>query len=82
MMMKKKKLFALLMAIVMLIGLTACGNKDSGEDVSGGEEGSGLNLGYDSATGEKNLRLRYLLQDDQGEGRLYRSLSGTGTGSD
>lgn len=36
-MMKKKKLFALLMAIVMLIGLTACGNKDSGEDVSGGE---------------------------------------------
>ena len=52
MMMKKKKLFALLMAIVMLIGLTACGNKDSGEDVSGGEEGSGLNLGYDSATGE------------------------------
>jgi len=71
MMMKKKKLFALLMAIVMLIGLTACGNKDSGEDVSGGEEGSGLNLGYDSATGETFYGPYYDEWSEKSDEELY-----------
>lgn len=70
-MMKKKKLFALLMAIVMLIGLTACGNKDSGEDVSGGEEGSGLNLGYDSATGETFYGPYYDEWSEKSDEELY-----------
>ncbi len=69
--MKKKKLFALLMAIVMLIGLTACGNKDSGEDVSGGEEGSGLNLGYDSATGETFYGPYYDEWSEKSDEELY-----------
>ena len=67
----KKKLFALLMAIVMLIGLTACGNKDSGEDVSGGEEGSGLNLGYDSATGETFYGPYYDEWSEKSDEELY-----------
>ncbi len=71
MMMKKKKLFALLMAIVMLIGLTACGNKDSGEDMSGGEEGSGLNLGYDSATGETFYGPYYDEWSEKSDEELY-----------
>ncbi len=70
-MMKKKKLFALLMAIVMLIGLTACGNKDSGEDMSGGEEGSGLNLGYDSATGETFYGPYYDEWSEKSDEELY-----------
>ncbi len=70
-MMMKKKLFALLMAIVMLIGLTACGNKDSGEDVSGGEEGSGLNLGYDSATGETFYGPYYDEWSEKSDEELY-----------
>ncbi len=70
-MMKKKKLFALLMAIVMLIGLTACGNKDSGEDASGGEEGSGLNLGYDSATGETFYGPYYDEWSEKSDEELY-----------
>ncbi len=70
-MMKKKKLFALLMAIVMLIGLTACGNKDSGEDVSGGEEGSGLNLGYDSVTGETFYGPYYDEWSEKSDEELY-----------
>lgn len=69
--MKKKKLFALLMAIVMLIGLTACGNKDSGEDVSGGEEGSGLNLGYDSVTGETFYGPYYDEWSEKSDEELY-----------
>lgn len=69
--MMKKKLFALLMAIVMLIGLTACGNKDSGEDVSGGEEGSGLNLGYDSATGETFYGPYYDEWSEKSDEELY-----------
>lgn len=67
----KKKLFALLMAIVMLIGLTACGNKDSGEDASGGEEGSGLNLGYDSATGETFYGPYYDEWSEKSDEELY-----------
>ncbi len=70
-MMMKKKLFALLMAIVMLIGLTACGNKDSGEDMSGGEEGSGLNLGYDSATGETFYGPYYDEWSEKSDEELY-----------
>ncbi len=70
-MMKKKKLFALLMAIVMLIGLTACGNKDSGGDASGGDEGSGLNLGYDSVTGETFYGPYYDEWSEKSDEELY-----------
>ena len=73
--MNKKKLFALLMAIVMLVGLTACGNKDSGSgDASGGEggeEGSGLNLGYDSVTGETFYGPYYDDWSEKGDDELY-----------
>ena len=69
--MMKKKLFALLMAIVMLIGLTACGNKDSGGDASGGEEGSGLNLGYDSVTGETFYGPYYDEWSEKSDEELY-----------
>ncbi len=69
--MMKKKLFALLMAIVMLIGLTACGNKDSGGDASGGDEGSGLNLGYDSVTGETFYGPYYDEWSEKSDEELY-----------
>lgn len=50
--MKMKKLLALLLAMVMVLGLAACGNKDGGNDaanepVSNDSEAPKLNLGVD-----------------------------------
>lgn len=74
--MNKKKLFALLMAFVMLLGLTACGNKDGGGDAArdggdGSEGGSELNLGYDPVADKVYYGPYYDEWSEKGDDELY-----------
>lgn len=72
--MKMKKLFALLLAVVMVLSLVACGGgDDTTADTGDGEtaEETGLTLGYDATTGEEEFGPVYDEWSEKTDDELY-----------